>query len=464
MPALLVAYEGSTQATETVMKRVNISICNGMRLQLLLRSLRSRNFRLFFAGQSISLVGTWMQQVAMSWLVYRMTNSAFLLGVVGFMGQVPTFLMAPLAGVVADRLDRRRLLICTQALSMLQAAVLSFVVLADIVRVWHIIGLSLILGLINTFDIPARQSFFVEIVDNREDLGNAIALNSSMFNSARLIGPSIAGLLVAAFGEGTCFILNALSYLAVLIALIAMRIQPKQTRREKHHILHELREGFGYAFGFAPIRSILLLMALVSLMGMPYTIMMPVFARDILHGNAQTYGFLMAAAGCGALASTIYLASRNSVLGLGRLITRATIIFGIGLISFSFSASLPLALLLLTLTGFGSMALVASSNTILQTIVDDDKRGRIMSLFTMSFIGMAPFGSLIAGAITNRMGVRITFLIGGISCLAGGLLFARMLPKIRTHVRPIYVQKGIISEVVAGMQSATELTTPPEKQ
>ena len=437
---------------------------NGLRLQLLLRSLRSRNFRLYFAGQSISLVGTWMQQVAMSWLVYRMTGSAFLLGVVSFMGQIPTFLLAPVAGVLADRWDRRRLLISTQALSMLQAALLAFVVLADIVQVWHIIALSLILGLINTFDIPARQSFFVEILDNRDDLGNAIALNSSMFNSARLIGPSIAGLLVAAFGEGTCFILNSFSYLAVLIALTAIRIKPKQPRQEKRHIIHELREGFSYAFGFAPIRGILLLMALVSLMGMPYTIMMPVFAREILHGNAQTYGFLMAASGCGALVSTIYLASRKSVLGLGKLIVRATIIFGIGLCSFSLSASLPLSILILTLTGFGSMALIASSNTILQTIVDDDKRGRIMSLFTMSFIGMAPFGSLIAGTITNTLGVRMTFLTGGVSCLAGGLIFARMLPKIRAHVRPIYVKKGIISEVATGMQSATELSTPPEEQ
>jgi MFS family permease len=437
---------------------------NGMRLHNLLRSLRSRNFRLFFAGQSVSLVGTWMQQVAMGWLVYRMTDSAFLLGLIGFMGQIPSFLLAPLAGVAADRWDKRGLLIWTQALSMLQAALLAFVVMAEIVQVWQIAALSLLLGMINTFDIPGRQSFFVEIVDSREDLGNAIALNSTMFNSARLIGPSIAGLLVATLGEGICFIINALSYLAVLFALAAMRTGPKQTRRESRHILHELKEGFSYAFGFAPIRSILLLMALVSLMGMSYTVMMPVFARDILHGSARTYGFLMAAAGCGAMASTLYLASRRSVLGLGRLISRATLLFGAGLISFSFSDSLPVSILFLTLTGFGSMALIASSNTILQTIVEDDKRGRIMSLFTMSFMGMAPFGSLIAGAITNGFGVRMALSIGGVTCLTGGLLFARNLPKIRSHVRPIYVQKGILSEVAAGMHSATELTTPPEKQ
>lgn len=437
---------------------------SGIRLQLLLRALHSRNFRLFFAGQSISLTGTWMQQVAMSWLVYRLTGSAFLLGVVGFMGQIPIFLLAPVAGVLADRWDKRRLLICTQTLAMVQAVALAFFVLAGTVQVWQIVILSLLLGVINTFDIPARQSFFVDIVDNREDLGNAIALNSSMFNAARLIGPSIAGLLVATVGEGACFILNALSYLAVIVALVAIRLKPSHSDRQRRHILHELREGFRYAFGFSPIRSILLLIAMVSLMGMPYTVLMPVFARDILHGDAQTFGFLMAAAGSGALVSTIYLASRKSVLGLGRLIAAAAAIFGAGLIAFAFSSSLFLSLLFLCLTGFGAMALVASSNTILQTIVDDDKRGRVMSLFTMAFIGMAPFGSLIAGALANAIGARNTLLIGGASCLAGGALFARNLPNIRKNIRPIYVKMGIISEVATGMQSGAELTIPKEEQ
>ena len=366
-----------------------------------------------------------MQQVAMSWLVYRLTGSAFLLGLVGFVSQIPTFLLAPVAGVLADRWDKRRLLITTQTLSMLQAAALAFFVLAGTVQVWQILTLGLILGIINTFDIPARQSFIVEMVDNREDLGNAIALNSSMFNAARLIGPSIAGLLVAAVGEGVCFILNALSYLAVIVALVAMRLKPGKPKRARRHILHELREGVGYAFGFSPIRSILLLIALVSLMGMPYSILMPVFARDILHGGPHTFGFLMAASGCGALASTVYLASRKSVIGLGKLIATAAAIFGAGLIAFAFSNSLFLSLFFLCLTGFGAMALVASSNTILQTIVEDDKRGRVMSLFTMAFIGMAPFGSLIAGTLANAIGARNTLLIGGVSCLAGG----RSLPE-----------------------------------
>ena len=434
----------------------------GIHMQLLLRALRSRNFRLFFAGQSISLVGTWMQQVAMSWLVYRLTGSAFLLGVVGFMSQIPTFLLAPVAGVLADRWDKRRLLVATQTLAMMQAAVLAFFVLAEAIQVWQILALSLILGLINTFDIPARQSFIVEMVDNREDLGNAIALNSSMFNAARLIGPSIAGLLVAAVGEGICFIINALSYLAVIIALLAMRLKAGELARARRHILHELREGIGYAFGFSPIRSILLLIALVSLMGMPYSILMPVFARDILHGGAHTFGFLLTASGCGALASTVYLASRKSVLGLGRVIVLSTFFFGAGIILFAFSNSLFLSLACLCLTGFGAMALIASCNTILQTVVEDDKRGRVMSLFTMSFIGMAPFGSLIAGALANIIGARYTLLIGGTSCLAGGVFFALQLPNIRKKIRPIYVKKGIIIEVAIGMHAASELTVPPE--
>jgi len=436
----------------------------GMRLQLLMRALRSRNYRLFFAGQSVSLIGTWMQQVAMSWLVYRLTGSAFLLGVVGFVSQIPTFLLAPFAGVLADRWDKRRLLIGTQTLAMLQAAALAFFVMSGVVQVWQIIALSLVLGLVNTFDIPTRQSFLVEMVDNREDLGNAIALNSSMFNAARLIGPSIAGLVVAALGEGICFILNALSYLAVIVALAAMRIRPHTVKQARRHILHELREGLGYAFGFPPIRSILLLIALVSLMGMPYAVLMPVFARDILHGGPHTFGFLMAAAGCGALVSTVFLASRKSVIGLGRLIVRATFIFGAGIMAFSLSESLPLSLLFLCFIGFGAMALVASSNTILQTIVDDDKRGRVMSLFTMSFIGMAPFGSIIAGMLADLIGARNTLLIGGASCLAGSALFAIILPRIRQQIRPIYVKMGIINEVAAGMQTAAELSVPPEEQ
>jgi MFS family permease len=398
-----------------------------------------------------------MQQVAMSWLVYRLTGSAMLLGVVGFTSQIPTILVSPVAGVLADRWDRRRLLIATQALAMFQAAFLALVVLTGIVQIWQIILLSLILGVVNAFDIPIRQSFVIEMVEHRDDLGNAIALNSSMVNGARLLGPSIAGLLVASVGEGVCFILNAVSYLAVIVALTAMRI-PRGSHqiRPRRHILHELHEGFMYAYTFGPIRSILLLVALVSLLGMPYTVLVPVFAKEILHGGAHTFGFLMTAAGCGALAGTLYLASRRSVLGLGRVMVMAAILFAAGIVSFALSSRFILSLAALALAGFGAMTLVASCNTVLQTVLDEDKRGRVMSFFTMAFLGVAPFGSLGAGAMAGIIGPQDTLLLGGAGCLVGAAVFARHLPEIREKVRPIYVRMGIIREVASGVEAAAE--------
>jgi MFS family permease len=426
-------------------------------MQLLLRALRSRNYRLFVAGQSVSLIGTWMQQVAMSWLVYRLTGSSVLLGVVGFTSQVPTFLISPVAGVLADRGDRRKMLLATQTLAMLQAVFLAVAVLTGSVRIWHIVGLSLLLGIVNSFDIPIRQAFVVEMIEHREDLGNAIALNSSLVNGARLIGPSIAGLLVAAAGEGICFTLNAASYLAVILALAAMRLAPGEHRfRPRRHALHELRDGFLYAWRFAPIRGLLLLVAAMSLMGMPYVVLVPVFARSILHGGAHTFGFLMTAAGCGALGGTLYLASRRSVLGLGRIIIRASVTFSIGIALFAVSRDLLLSLGALVLTGFGAMTLVASSNTVLQTILEEDKRGRVMSFFTMAFMGMTPFGSLGAGVVADVIGPQNTLLVGAGSCLFVALLFARYLPAIREQVRPIYVSKGIIREVANGMEAGSE--------
>jgi MFS family permease len=429
----------------------------------LLRALRSRNYRLFVAGQSVSLIGTWMQQIAMSWLVYRLTGSAMLLGVVGFTSQIPTMLISPVAGVLADRRDRRRLLIATQFLAMIQAAFLAIIVLTGVVQVWQIILLSLILGIVNAFDIPIRQSFVVDMVEHREDLGNAIALNSSMVNGARLIGPAIAGLLVASVGEGICFMLNAISYLAVIVALAAMRI-PRGSRQStpRRHMLHELHEGFMYAYQFGPIRSILLLVALVSLMGMPYSVLVPLFAKDILHGGAHTFGFLMTAAGSGALVGTLYLASRRTILGLGRVIVIATMLFAAGIASFAFSSNFIISMAALTLAGFGAMTLVASCNTVLQTILDEDKRGRVMSFFTMAFMGMAPFGSLGAGAMSGIIGPKATLLLGGVGCLAGAALFARHLPQIRAKVRPIYVRMGIIQEVAIGMESAAEQPPLPD--
>jgi MFS family permease len=415
-------------------------------LALIFRALYHRNYRLFFGGQGISLIGTWMQQIAMSWLVYRMTQSAFLLGVVGFSSQISSFFFSPFAGVISDRLNRHRILVITQSLAMIQAFILAFLTLTGVVTVYHIILLAVYLGLVNAFDMPTRQAFVVEMVERREDLGNAIALNSFLFNGARLVGPSIAGILISILGEGMCFLLNGISFLSVIIALLAMKMRPDKGKDEKTEVWKGLKEGFTYAFGFVPIRSILFLLAWISLVGMANTTLMPVFAKDILHGGPQTFGFLMAAIGVGAIIGALYLASRKSVLGLGRMIAVASSIFGIGLIAFSLSHILWLSLFLLLLTGFGMMVQMASSNTVLQTIVEDNKRGRVMSLYAMAFMGAGPFGSLLGGSLAGTIGASGTLIIGGASCILGALLFIKKLPLIRTMVRPIYVERGILSE------------------
>jgi MFS family permease len=433
-----------------------------MRLNLILRALCYRNYRLFFVGQSVSLIGTWITQIAMGWLVYRLTDSALLLGVVGFTGQIPIFLLTPFAGVLVDRWNHRRILVITQTLSMVQSLTLAVLTLGGVITVWHIVLLSLFQGLIDAFDMPVRQSFIVEMVENRGDLGNAIALNSSMVNGARLLGPSVAGVLIATVGEGMCFLIDGISYLAVIAALLSMRITVKEAKTENTHVLRGLREGFSYAFGFAPIRSILLLVGLASLAGRPYLVLMPAFASAVLHGGPHTFGFLTGASGVGALWGAIYLASRRSVRGLERVIAIATGIFGVGLITFSLSRVFWLSFLLMLLTGFGMMLQMASSNTVLQTIVDDDKRGRVMSLYSMAFRGMEPFGNLLAGGLASRIGVSDTLLIGGILCIVGSILFARRLSVLREMVRPIYVRKGIIPEVTSGIRTATGLNARPE--
>ncbi len=422
---------------------------------LIFRALYHRNYRLFFGGQGISLIGTWMQQIAMSWLVYRMTSSAFLLGLIGFSSQICSFFFSPFAGVLSDRWNRHRILVATQSLAMVQAFLLAFLTLTGMVAVHHLIILSLFLGFVNAFDMPTRQAFVVEMVEKREDLGNAIALNSFLFNGARLVGPSIAGILISILGEGMCFLLNGVSFLAVLIALLAMKMTSHKGEAEKTQVWQGLKEGFIYAFGFPPIRSIIFFIGWISLVGMAYTTLMPVFAKDILHGDSKTYGFLMAAIGLGAIIGAIFLASRRSVLGLGRIIAIASSIFGIGLISFSLSHALWLSLSLLLLAGFGMMVHMASSNTILQTMVDDDKRGRVMSLYVMAFMGMAPFGSLAGGSLAGRIGAPDTLIIGGALCILGSFMFSRKLPSIREMVRPIYIKKGILSE--------REQTTIPSK-
>jgi MFS family permease len=427
-------------------------------VRVILRSLRHRNYRLFFIGQGLSLVGTWMQSVAMSWLVYRMTNSPFFLGVIAFAGQVPTFAIAPLAGVMADRLSKRRIVIGTQICSMIQAIILAVLVYTGHAAIWHLVVLSIVLGLINGFDIPTRQAFVHELVDVPEDLPNAIALNSFIFNGARLVGPSIAGLVIYAAGEGPCFLLNAVSYLAVLVALLMMRIGKKQTPSDSGHMPGGLKEGVVYAWRFVPIRLMLLLLCYMSLFGLSYAVLMPVFAKDILGGGPRTLGFLLAAVGIGALIGALYLASRKSIRGLGRVIVIGILAFGVGVIAFSFSTWLWLSLVLVPLAGFGIMVQMASINTLLQTLVDDDKRGRVMSLYTMSFIGMAPFGSLISGWAATHIGAPNTLRISGALCIIAAIVFFKKLPELRKHIHPIYVQKGIIPQVAEGLGSAARLT------
>jgi MFS family permease len=412
-----------------------------------LRALQSRNYRLFFAGQTTSLIGTWMTRLATSWLVYRLTGSAVLLGTVSFCSQVPMFFLGPIAGVWVDRWDRRRTLVLTQVLSMLQSLALAVLTLSGIVRIWHIVALALVQGLVNAIDMPARQAFLSQMVERREDLPNAIALNSSMVNATRLIGPAIAGLVIGAIGEGWCFLVDGISYIAVIASLIAMNIRPTVTRGERPRVWHELAEGWRYVRQSKPISALLLLLALVSLVGMPYAVLMPIFAAQILHGGPHVLGFLMAASGVGALTAAVLLAMRRTVVGLGRRIVAATAMFGAALIGFALSRSLLLSLLVLPFAGFGMMQEMAATNTILQTIVDDDKRGRVMSYYAMAFQGVAPFGSLLAGWSTDRIGAPDTLVVCGILCMLGAVWFAFRLPSIRQVVRPIYVQLGILPEL-----------------
>ncbi len=430
-------------------------------LKNLFRTLASRNYRLFFAGQSISLLGTWIQRVAMSWLVYRLTSSEVLLGTVSFLGLIPVFVLSPFAGVLADRINRRRLLVTTQVLAMLQALILAGLIITGSIRIEHIMILAVFLGLINAFDTPVRQAFTLEMIEKKEDLSNAIALNSAMFNSARLVGPAIAGALITVFGEGPCFLLNGLSYLFVISALLLMRIPKVERKTKQQNMLHGLQEGFSYAFGFAPIRIVLSLLIVMSILGTPYIVLMPIFAKDILHGGAHTMGLLMSATGGGALCGAIYLASRKTVVGLVRILPLTAILFSLGLIGFALSRHLWLSILLLIITGFGMMVQMASSNTILQTIVDEDKRGRIMSLYVMCVMGTTPLGSFLAGAVADRIGTPETLVIGGSFCLVCAIIFMRKLPALRAVIRPIYVEKGILSEVVLGLESAVQLPRPP---
>jgi len=416
------------------------------RWQFAVRALRHRNYRLFFAGQSLSLIGTWMTLVATSWLVYRLTDSALLLGLVGFSGQIPTFVLTPFAGVWVDRLDRRRVLKATQFCSMLQSFILAALALSGLVNIWHIVALTMFQGVVNAFDMPARQSFVIEMIQDRADLPNAIALNSSMLNGSRLIGPSIAGVIIAVAGEGYCFLIDGFSYMAVIGSIFLMDIRPS-TPRERENVWRELREGWSYIAGFVPIRSILMLIAVISFAGAPASVLLPVFASAILHGGPHTFGFLSAASGFGALLSAITLAMRRTIVGLGRRIAITSFTFGAGLVAFGFSRTLWLSLFLMFVTGFSMMQALAAGNTIMQTIVDEKKRGRVMSFYTLSVIGMAPFGSLIAGTVAGTIGAPMTVGLGGTIVMLCGIWFSTRLDQIRSVVRPIYRELGILPEV-----------------
>ena len=406
-----------------------------------LRALRHRNFQLFFSGQLISLVGTWMQNVAQAWLVYRLTGSAWLLGVVGFSNQIPVLLFAPIGGTTADRSDRRRLVIATQVASMTLAAILAWLTLSHRVHVGHILVLAALLGVVNAFDIPGRQSFLIDMV-GREDLMNAIALNSSMFNGARMVGPAVAGILIARIGEGWCFAANAISYVAVIAGLLLMKVQCP-LRSNTSSPLADIVEGFRWANSVKVIRALLLLIGLISLVGMPYTVLMPVFADKILHGGARGLGILMGATGVGALFGALTLASREGVKGLGRLAAWSCAGFGIGLLLFSFSRWFWLSTVLLLPIGYSVMLQMASTNTLIQTMVPDQLRGRVMALYSMMFMGMAPFGALLGGALAQRMGAPATVAVGGVACLLGASWFGRELPALRIEARRMIVAQGL---------------------
>jgi MFS family permease len=412
----------------------------------LTRALQHRNFRLFFGGQSISLVGTWITRVATSWLIYRLTGSELLLGVAGFAGQIPTLLITPVAGVLVDRMDRRRMLVITQAASLVQSAVLAVLTIAGNITVLQIVALQIVQGIINAFDTPARQAFVSEMVEDRRDLPNAIALNSSMVNGSRILGPSIGGLLIAGVGEGWCFAIDAVSYLFVIASLVAMDVRPRAGEHgSEMRVLHELGEGWRYIASHLPIRTMLLMVAIVSTAGTPYSVLMPVMASERLGGGPNTLGILMAASGAGALTGALYLASRESVVGLGRVIMYATLLFGGSLIAFSLARSVPVACLLLALVGAGFMMQLAATNTLLQTLVEEGLRGRVMSFYTMAFFGTVPIGSLIGGAVAERIGAPLTIALSGAVCLAAGAWFASRLPVIRALVRPVYHRLGILT-------------------
>ncbi len=407
-------------------------------------SLHSRNYRTFFIGQSISLIGTWMQNVALSWLVYRITGSVFLLGLIGFTSQIPSFILSPFSGVLTDRYNRKNIMLLAQVLFMLQSLTMALLVLFNVVEVWHIIVLSIVFGIISAFDAPARHSLVIDLIDKPENLGNAIALNSAIFNAGRLIGPAIAGMTIALVGEGICFLLNTTSFIAVIIALLRIRIKFKPLVNKAARFKESFVEGFKYTFQSVPIRTLIYLLAILSLAGFPFLILLPAYAKEILHGGSDTLGFLMSALGAGAFMGALYMAGRRSVVGLAKLISVFCPLMGIAIATASFSESLFFSLGLFFIGGLSLILSLASINTMIQTIAEEDKRGRVMSFYAMALMGTTPIGNLMAGAIASKVGISYTLLIGGLITVLAGIWFQWNRKKLRKFIRPIYVNKGIL--------------------
>jgi MFS family permease len=410
-------------------------------------SLGSRNYRIYFIGQGVSLIGTWIQNIALSWLVYRLTGSVFLLGLIGFTSQIPTFILSPIAGVLTDRYDRFRIMVLAQTFFMLQALTMGILVLFNLVQVWHIIMLSLFFGIISAFDSPARHSLVIDLVDDPKDLGNAIALNSAIFNGARLVGPAIAGLTIAAVGEGICFMLNAASFVAVIYALLQIKIPFKRQVIVNTNLRDSLSEGIRYTFRSVPIRTLLALLAILSLAGFPFIVLLPAYAKEILHGGPQTLGFLMSALGAGALTAAIYMAGRNKVLGLGKIISIFSSLMGLSIIAASFSGKLHLSLVIFFFGGMAMIMSIAAINTMVQTIAEEDKRGRVMSFYAMALMGTTPIGNLLAGTIASGIGIPYTLLSGGIITVLAGIWFESNRKLLRKYIHPIYRSKGILPEI-----------------
>jgi len=406
------------------------------RLKIVFRSLNHRNYRLFFSGQIISLTGSWMQYVAIAWLIYRITDSVAMLGLIGFAGQIPIFILSPFTGALIDRWSRHKVLIITQIILMIMAFMLVYLFYTSSIEIWQIFVISIVSGITHSFDIPARQSFVIDMVENKEDLGNAIALNSLLFNGAMLIGPSIAGILLASSGEGICFLVNGISYFFIISSLVLMKVKPAKVLKSKKNILKDIKEGISYVFDCIPMRYIILLLALANLLAVPYTVLLPAFAKDILAGGSNIYGFLVGASGFGALLGALYLASMKTPEKTGKLIPWSAIIFGLGLIIFSFSRYNIFSIIIIGAVGFGDMLHTAASNTFIQTITDDDKRGRVMSLYTMAIVGTAPFGSLLIGELADLIGIPNTLMIGGAACITGAFIFIKKVPYLRILSTP----------------------------